>query len=490
LSCLAIIDPDTLPPPYQCRPYFKCRIPIYQSDIDEIFPTRPSLKIFDFTSHMMNRYVDALLRLLRLDAMGRGDAFALAMQLRAVAGQRPGSVGSRGGTAVPASRGGGGGRGGAVSFAAGGAPSLDELFMCSLLPDGRQTRIDFADAVIPQRSLVAQKRKRAGSAPGVVDHFPERVDVNADPGAGAGAGVGGRRVLAGSGPHGFAKPPSPPVALDAHPPGPGPARASSLPEIKKKHSILTIDVNHGTGLFVPLQRTASAELSAATTVPAPAPVPFPVRVPAPPPPRAPAGAPSGARPGSGARSVRSGAGPASEADPLAPASILRLVDATALLAERLSSPEHLQVKSPRQNIMFGTAAEERKKKSKSKKGRKRLQADPAARLTPTAGNIARTLRDAVKARGRPYPRPRGSSTSGCEGALSGGEGGDRDRGRDSSPERAGAGAGAGADIALEAEDHGVDDVILVLNVRAEGSEARLLLGGINCQHDALWDSFL
>lgn len=432
---------------------------------------------------MMNRYIDALIRLLRIDRMARSDASCLSMQLQSsAASNRRGSIHSRAGSAKQTTA---MARGRSysddqptVSFAD-TKSRIDGMFMCSLLPDGRDARIEFVEAVEPLRRLASDRKRIKGLAltSGPVDHFPESIDVN-EPANRVGLAPGSARAsfrrhhsIAASGPMIARRSPSPPNALEApssrttNTGKPSRDIRPSLPEIRKKNSVLTIDVNHGAGIFVPLNRSASAEMPSTEISGMVRPQPTP------PPPRE-KSAPTGSnRPGVSRLATippanRSGIFEAAE-NVMGTASILKLVDATAVLADRLGSPE--QVKSPRQNIMVGTApnTSSKKRSKKTKKGK----AITTIRLKPTAGDIARLMREAIKSKARRAETARSISDGG---------------GNDSSPER---GASRAATTTatnaissielnkkwdyLDTNEYNADDVVLVLNVRVEGTEGNI-----------------
>lgn len=411
----------------------KFRIPLYQHNIDAIFPTRPSLRIYDFTSHMMNRYLDALIRVLRLDKMLRRDAFALAMNINTGAhglkpGTGPGQPSSIGPTSVTSAR----PKTGqdefqSVSF----APtdySSHGMFMCSLLPDGRSARMDYVDSLLPQRSLSPPNDVKQRTAPRAVIHFPERVDVNSRPGSHSTRIPTPSEKSPRSASVVSIKPPSPPHGLDAAKGGPSvrPMQdSSSLPEIRKKNSVMTIDVNHGTGIFVPLNRSSSADISPSGDRSSPG---LSASRPTPPPPRESSG--GLLRPGSGARFTVPSEN-ASMKNEFDNDSMLKLIDATSCLANRLESPH--RVPSPRKKITGGTTPRKQRRKLKKKK-------DDRA---PTAGDLARTIHEATL-----------KSTSNNQ----------------TPPTILTKKVGY-----LDTDEYNIDDVVYILNVRKEGNEGIYLL---------------
>lgn len=450
----------------------KFRIPLYQHDIDQIFPTRPSLKIFDFTSHMMNRYIDAVIRLLRIDRMIRRDAFTLSMKIKSVAHvPRPASGPIRpstGGAAVLAPS-----RPRAateealtLSFADDLTP-LEGSCICSLLPDGRPIRLRFVESVFPSRiSSPPTKNVKAASQIEAIDHFP--VDVNtihfADTRPGSVSGPVSPRnhsVM-------LVKPPSSRIAggaLRLTPPPISMRDSSSLPEIKKKSSVMTVDVNYGRGIFVPLNRSSSLEIATSPERAPSAPSTPVVAHPTPRPPRDKGPTAGPLRPGSGAR-LKAPVKELSEAENvLGPVSLMKLVDTTAVLADRLYSPE--VIKSPRRNLMGGNNGSEKTPRRKYMNISQKKRAYHKYSTLPTAGDIARTMREALKAKEKKE-----------KGAMIG-------QGVTITPSA----LSSKADY-LDTDEYNVDDVVLVMNLRREGDEAMLLLGGLNCHHESRWNAFL
>lgn len=382
---------------------------------------------------MMNRYIDALVRLMRMDRMLRRDAYTLALQLVMQNTPRIGTVASsRANSAAPASSG--------VNLDKDVVQrSFDELgnpFICSLLPDARQLRLDYVNSFYPGFSMPVDVTTKPNS---ILDHFPQKVEVNVDLTGSSNSKIHHHVMFSVSPPLGASR-----QTTEV-------AKTSNLPDIKKKHSVVTVDVNHGNGIFVPSRylpvkdadfaKDDDFSFLLATSQPKP-------------PPRNDVNglAPRPAAGGTHLVPTTSVSGDALHHNAgLGTSELLKLVDTTSVLADKLGATEDQKATKPRNNIM----PHQENKKSM----RKNVKLDPS--LIPTAGDIARSMRDSHR-QGTVFATERIRTSSAPLAATKDFESRD--------DKALGSTLSLKKTDFLDTDDYNVDDVVLVFNVRKEGSE--------------------
>ena len=381
--------------------------------------------------------------------MLRRDALALSMQIQTSAQVVPSTAGSRASTA------------GSVHLRKYASvletKALDSVFMCSLLPDGRATRLSFVNSVMS--SGETQEPKKSHTSKRMTKKNPTSVDAN-------NTSIGERASSAPLLFHNSSQESTSAGnrALNQYERSGDSGKHSNLPNITKKNSIVTIDVNHGPGIFVPLIRAPHMKLTVSEDSGQAN------RLPTPPPPKEPDTAPNGPRPVPGARTNASvGKRVTTETEsPLKDDTMLKLIDTTATLADQLGQEE--VIKSPRQRLMpVGVTSPGSPKKKKT--------AALPYNLKPTAGDISRTMRDAMRVMSDRKTEKVASVSA---------EKGDLVDLRSSSSFS----TFTKKSDYLDTDDYNVDDIVLVLNIRDEGNEAKLLLGALNFQHDITWGLFL
>ena len=117
-----------------------------QKDLEQIFPTRPSLKLNDFSSNMGWRYVTALIKLMRMDRMRRTDALSLTLKLSC--NDDVSSTKSLESNHEINSN---------NKIEDNVSPNL--MRMCSLLPDGREYRVNYAESLKEARGDEVNTKK-------------------------------------------------------------------------------------------------------------------------------------------------------------------------------------------------------------------------------------------------------------------------------------------------------------------------------------------